>query len=179
MESKDRTLVLIKNDAIERGLADEIIGKFENVGLRIVERKEIVPTREMIEQHYPAKEPWLIIVAQKAEVALGREDFTKVFGKSASYKEIGLEIREWIIRDMTGKKVIAMILKGEDVAIRAKEIVGVTCPAAALEGTIRDDLCKDSIRQSLLERRPVNNLVHCADPKKVKEEIEIWFPELC
>jgi nucleoside-diphosphate kinase len=48
----DRTLILVKPDAFERGLTGEVIARFERKGLRIVAMKHMTVDRELAEQHY-------------------------------------------------------------------------------------------------------------------------------
>ena len=48
----ERTLVLIKPDAVGRGLAGEILGRFERRGLTIRAAKLVVVDRELAERHY-------------------------------------------------------------------------------------------------------------------------------
>ncbi len=48
----ERTLVIIKPCALQRGIAGEIIGRFEKKGLRIVALKMYRFTREKCAQHY-------------------------------------------------------------------------------------------------------------------------------
>jgi nucleoside-diphosphate kinase len=48
----ERTLVLIKPDAVERGLAGEILGRFEQRGLVIREARLVQVDRELAEKHY-------------------------------------------------------------------------------------------------------------------------------
>jgi nucleoside-diphosphate kinase len=48
----DRTLILVKPDAFERGLTGEIIARFERKGLAIVAMKHMTVTRELADQHY-------------------------------------------------------------------------------------------------------------------------------
>ena len=48
----ERTLVLIKPDAMQRGLASEILGRLEHRGLRIVGLKLMQVDRELAEGHY-------------------------------------------------------------------------------------------------------------------------------
>jgi nucleoside-diphosphate kinase len=48
----DRTLILVKPDAFERGLTGEIVARFEHKGLRIVAMKHMTVPRELAEQHY-------------------------------------------------------------------------------------------------------------------------------
>lgn len=47
-----RTLILLKPDAIQRGLAGDILARFERKGLRIVGMKLIVPSTEQATKHY-------------------------------------------------------------------------------------------------------------------------------
>jgi nucleoside-diphosphate kinase len=48
----DRTLILVKPDAFERGLTGELIARFERKGLRIVALKLMQVDRELAERHY-------------------------------------------------------------------------------------------------------------------------------
>jgi nucleoside-diphosphate kinase len=48
----ERTLVLIKPDAMQRGLAGEILGRLERRGLRIVGLKLLQVDRALAERHY-------------------------------------------------------------------------------------------------------------------------------
>jgi nucleoside-diphosphate kinase len=48
----ERTLVLVKPDAIERKLAGEILARFERRGLEIVGAKLVRVSRELAEKHY-------------------------------------------------------------------------------------------------------------------------------
>ena len=48
----DRTLILVKPDAFERGLTGEIIARFERKGLTIVAMKRMTVERDLAEQHY-------------------------------------------------------------------------------------------------------------------------------
>jgi nucleoside-diphosphate kinase len=48
----ERTLVLIKPDAVQRGLAGEILGRFERRGLAMREARLVQVDRELAEKHY-------------------------------------------------------------------------------------------------------------------------------
>ena len=48
----ERTLVLIKPDAMRRGLAGEILGRFEQRGLEMREAKLVQVDRPLAEEHY-------------------------------------------------------------------------------------------------------------------------------
>ncbi len=48
----DRTLILVKPDGMQRGLAGQIIARFEARGLKLVAMKLMQMTRELAERHY-------------------------------------------------------------------------------------------------------------------------------
>src|SRR6478609_9516752 len=48
----ERTLVLIKPDAVQRKLAGEILARFERRGLELREARLLLVDRELAEEHY-------------------------------------------------------------------------------------------------------------------------------
>jgi nucleoside-diphosphate kinase len=48
----ERTLIIIKPDAVQRGLTGEIVKRLESRGLRIVGMKFMQVSRELAEEHY-------------------------------------------------------------------------------------------------------------------------------
>jgi nucleoside-diphosphate kinase len=77
-----RTLILLKPDALQRRLVGTLIQRFEHKGLRLVGMKLLQPTRELAEKHYavhkgkPFYESLLKFLAAGPSVALvweGRE----------------------------------------------------------------------------------------------------------
>ncbi len=48
----ERTLIIVKPDAVQRGLTGEIIKRFEQRGLKIVGMKLLQVSRELAEKHY-------------------------------------------------------------------------------------------------------------------------------
>jgi nucleoside-diphosphate kinase len=52
----DKTLILVKPDAFERGLTGEIIARFERKGLRITALKYMQMDKELAGQHYAEHE---------------------------------------------------------------------------------------------------------------------------
>ncbi len=48
----ERTLILIKPDAIQRGLIGRIISRFESRGLKIIGMKMLKMSRETSKEHY-------------------------------------------------------------------------------------------------------------------------------
>ena len=54
----ERTLVLIKPEAVYRGIAGRIIQMFEDAGLKIVAMKTVKPAKETVERHYILDKEW-------------------------------------------------------------------------------------------------------------------------
>ena len=52
----DKTLILVKPDAFERGLTGEIVARFERKGLRIVALKQMKMDKDLASQHYAEHE---------------------------------------------------------------------------------------------------------------------------
>jgi nucleoside-diphosphate kinase len=48
----DRTLILVKPDAFNRGLTGEILARFERKGLKIAEMRKLVVSDEQAQEHY-------------------------------------------------------------------------------------------------------------------------------
>ena len=52
MAAKERSLVLVKPDAVQNGHSDEIIRRFKKLGLRMTARKTLHMDRALTEKHY-------------------------------------------------------------------------------------------------------------------------------
>ena len=48
----ERTLIVLKPDAVQRGLCGDILSRFEKRGFKIVALKLLTVSRELAEQHY-------------------------------------------------------------------------------------------------------------------------------
>jgi len=48
----ERTFIAIKPDGVQRGLISEIIGRFEKKGFKLVGLKQLIPSKELAQQHY-------------------------------------------------------------------------------------------------------------------------------
>src|SRR5262245_8307631 len=61
----ERTLVLIKPDAIQRALMGEIITRYERLGLKLIGLKMMVATPEQVEGHYTLDPNWRRVTGEK------------------------------------------------------------------------------------------------------------------
>lgn len=81
---KERTLVIIKPDAVQRGLIGEIISRFEKKGIKIVAMKLVSVSRELAERHYgvhkgkPFFEPTVKYITSSPVVAMVLEGFNAI-----------------------------------------------------------------------------------------------------
>ena len=50
--TKERTFIAIKPDGVQRGYVSEIIGRFEKKGFKLVGLKQLIPSKELAQNHY-------------------------------------------------------------------------------------------------------------------------------
>lgn len=170
---KEKTLVIIKPDGIQRGLIGEIIRRFERSGLKLCAIKMLLPTSEMIESHYLANPDWRRITGEKTI-----ESYRKK-GKMPP-SEDPLKITEIILANlkkyMTAAPTIAMVWQGMHAVGIVRKLTGGTEPLTSDVGSIRGDFTIDSYEASDMDSRGVRNLIHASGTaEEAEKEIELWF----
>lgn len=169
---KERTFVILKPDAIQRGLIGEIINRFEKSGLKLIALKMIMATEDQCWQHYNKDEEWFL--KKGANIIKNRQDLNLPVEKEAI--EYGKDIVRALVKFMTVSPIIPMIFEGNQAVGIVKKIVGGTEPLTSAVGTIRGDYTLDSYELSSFDNRAVRNLVHCSDqPLEAEREISLWF----
>ena len=79
-----KTFVMIKPDAVQRGLIGEIIGRFEKKGIKVVAMKLISVSKELAEKHYeihrgkPFFEPTVQYITSSPVVAMVLEGINAI-----------------------------------------------------------------------------------------------------
>ena len=166
-----KTLVLIKPDGTEKNLIGEIIRRYEEAGLKVVELKMLQKApMSIIEKHYPMDKEYLESIGEKT-IAAGQ--------KVKSAYDQGKKVVTWLRKFITSGPVVAMVLEGEDAVFLVRNITGFTDPSVAEKGTIRGDLGTDSILKANMEGRPAYNLIHASgSPEEAEKEINLWFGDL-
>jgi nucleoside-diphosphate kinase len=170
---KERTLVIIKPDGVQRTLIGEIIKRYERPGLKLVGMKMTVPTEEHVEKHYTLDPEWRRITGEKtiaSYIKKGEKPWT----------EDPLKVTEVLLttlkKYMTSGPVIVMAWEGAHAAEVVRKITGGTEPRTSDVGTIRGDFVLDSYIMSDTDKRAVRNLVHASGSAKEAEmEIPHWF----
>jgi len=171
--SKERTLVIVKPDGVQRGLVGEVIKRYEKVGLKLVGLKMGVANEEKIEQHYTLDPEWRRITGEKT---------------IESYKSKGmqppsedpLEITAVILKNlktyMTSGPVVFMVWQGAHAVKIVRKITGGTEPLSSDVGTIRGDYVLDSYQMADVDSRAVRNVIHASgSPSEADAEIAHWF----
>ncbi|KKQ59828.1 hypothetical protein A3B42_05120 [Candidatus Daviesbacteria bacterium RIFCSPLOWO2_01_FULL_38_10] len=165
-----RTLILIKPDAVRKNLTNEIIRRYKEVGLAVVKRKDLIAPMDIIEKHYSMDPEYLKSIGEKT-IAAGQQV------KSA--EDQGRKVVTWLRKFITSGPIVALLLEGEDAVVLARKTTGFTDPATAEKGTIRGDLGTDNILDANREGRPVWNLIHASGSEiEAKKEIELWFGQV-
>ena len=176
---KDRTLLVIKPDAVKRHLAGEIINRFERVGLEIVGLKLVQIDKDIALKHYGQNEEWFERIGEKMRAFYDKTgfDLDDDLAKKTN-QELGQMVQKWNIDYLLEGKVIAIVLEGFEAIEVVRKMVGATYPKDASPGTIRGDFSQDSPITSNMYQRSVRNLVHSSgNLEEAKFEIELWFKE--
>ena len=124
---KERTFVMIKPDAVQRGLIGKIISRFESKGIKIVAMKMVSVDRELAEKHYaihkekPFFEPTIKYITSSPVIAIILEGINAIemvrtmMGKTDPQKaELGT------IRGDYGQFIGRNIIHGSDSAKTAE-----------------------------------------------------------
>ena len=105
MSNLEQTLSIIKPDAVERNLDNEIKNFFEKNSLKIIKSKKVKISKEEASEFYKVHQ-------------------TKPFyGELCNYLSSG--------------PIVVMILEGENVVSKNRQLMGATDPKKAEDGTLR------------------------------------------
>lgn len=143
----ERTLVLLKPDAVARGLVGQVLSRLEAALLKIVAAKMVWMDAELTRKHY--------------------FDLEERFGP---------RVYETVAGFMQTGPVLAVVIEGVEAVACVRKLVGSTYPDQAAPGTIRGDLAHQSKAYANAHGLPVANLVHAsANADDAKREVEVWF----
>lgn len=175
IQQRERTLVLIKPDGVQRSLIGEIIKRYERTGLKLVGLKFLVPSPEITKAHYLSDGGWLENVGKKSIAAYEKKGLKAPFDDPV---KCGEAVLERLIKYLTSGPVVAMVWQGNEAVGIVRKITGGTEPLTSDVGTIRGDLTIDSYALGDTDERAVRNLIHSSgSPQEAEKEIKIWFRE--
>jgi nucleoside-diphosphate kinase len=142
-----QTLVLLKPDAVARGLAGRVLARFEDAMLKVVAVKMVWMDAELTRRHYFDLE-----------------------------ERFGADVYNLMARFMQSGPVIALVLEGVGAVPCVRKLVGPTYPDQAPPGTIRGDFAHVSREYANARGVPVANLVHASgNAEEAEHEIGVWF----
>jgi nucleoside-diphosphate kinase len=148
----EKTLVIFKPDAVQRGIIGEILTRFERVGLKIVGMKMISPTREHYYGHY---ETIGKVISRRGEATFNR-----------------------VIDFMLEGPVIAVVLEGVESIELVRKMIGSTEPKSAAVGTVRGDYSHISYDYADATKKCTPNLIHAsANAEEASQEVGHWFSD--
>ncbi|MBI3624494.1 nucleoside-diphosphate kinase [Candidatus Saccharibacteria bacterium] len=146
----ERTLIILKPDAVQRQIVGEILTRFERAGLKILGLKMIQPDTEHYHEHY------------------------ETIGKMVSRR--GQEAFDVTLNFMQSGPVIAAVLEGIEAVSLVRKMVGTTEPKSAQPGTVRGDYAHMSFTHANGHGISIPNLIHASgDSQEAVAEIRHWF----
>lgn len=152
MSTIERSLIVFKPDAVQRGIVGEILSRFERIGLKIIGTKMLQPSYDHYFHHY--------------------EDIGKMISRR------GKEAFDVTLEMMNEGPVIAFVLEGIEAVSIIRKMVGATEPKSALPGTIRGDYAHMSFVHGSENNIGIPNIIHASgNVDEAKQEIDYWFSE--
>jgi nucleoside-diphosphate kinase len=169
---KERSLVILKPDAIQRGLIGELIKRIEQSGLKMIALKMTNATEDQCWTHYNKDDVWFKEKGEK----LAENRKARGLELEKEPIEYGRDIIGALVKFMTCGPIIPMIIEGNQAVAIVKKLVGGTEPTTSDVGTMRGDLTVDSYELANIDERAIRNLIHCSDKvEEAEREIDIWF----
>lgn len=148
----ERTLVVFKPDAVQRGIVGEVLTRFEKVGLKVIGMKMVNPDEQHYYHHY------------------------ETIGKMVSRRgEAQFKVQ---LGAMQEGPVIAMVLEGVEAVALVRKMVGATNTKEAAPGTIRGDYAHASLDHVNAHNVALPTILHASgDVEEANQELAHWFTE--
>jgi nucleoside-diphosphate kinase len=174
----EKSLVLIKPDAVCRGISGQIINRFERTGLKMVGLKIVSATKEQLDGHFPINDKSWIKGMGLRTLENYKEHNIDPLAKlgTSDPLEIGKMILGWGYEYLLSGPVVAIVFEGVEAISTIRKIIGHTFPAKAMPGTIRGDYSITSAGYSNAVKSACKNVVHASGNKEEAEnECMVWF----
>lgn len=173
----ERSLVLMKSDAVLRGVVGEILHRFERAGLKMVAVKLIQADDALASKHYPVSDSWRKIVGERTLEDCKKYDIDVIENMGTDDPiELGEIVRKWNEDYLKSGPVLAIVFEGIHAVERIRSLVGNTVPVKAAPGTIRGDFSLDSAIAGNRRKRAIYNLIHSSGSvEEADVEIKLWF----
>ena len=176
----EKTLIIIKPDALKRGLVGVVFETFENVGLKLLTAKMLRPDKEVIKNHYPGTREWIREMGEKTIASFKQSgvDVKKQMGTEDPDK-LGQFVYDRLIKYWMEGPIVVMVWEGPGAITTARKLRGHTIPLLAESGTLHGRYSFDSSLLSASLDRVVKTFVHASGSvDEAKREIKYWFSEI-
>jgi nucleoside-diphosphate kinase len=160
-------LVIVKPNAVKRGLIGKFLQRFENANLKIILMKMVHEDEHFWKDFYPSGKEYLTAMGIKIKKNNEERGINtmKQFGTIDPFK-IGQIVKGWLIKLMASGPVAVFLLEGNDAARKARLICGETFPNDGLPGEIRFDYGTDTPDAANDDGRGLDNNIHCSNVKE-------------
>jgi len=175
--TKQRALLIVKPDGVQRGLCGTILKRFERVGLTVIGLKFEWAGPDKIRAHYPETDAWFRKVGERTLTNYAKKglDAKKVFQTNDAVA-IGKTVKKWLIDYLQESPILIVVIEGYEAIEIVRKLSGNTIPLLAAPGTIRGDFCHDTIDLANEQNRPLRNIIHASDTiEDGEKEVNLWF----
>jgi nucleoside-diphosphate kinase len=173
----EKTLIILKPDAVKRALVGTIIETFEAVGLKLLSGKMIMPSADVIKKHYPGTPEWVKEMGEKT-LASFKESKADVKEKMATDDpmKLGQFVYDRLIKYWQEGPIIVMVWEGPNAVQIARKLRGHTIPLLAQTGTLLAQYSYDNSTLSSGHDRVVKTFIHASgSTEEAEREITYWF----
>ena len=173
----EQTLIIIKPDAVKRGLVGMVFETLENIGLKLMTAKMVKPDKEVIKNHYPSTPEWISEMGNKTLSSFKQSgaDVKKTFGTEDPLK-LGQFVYDRLINYWMEGPIVVSVWAGPHAIEIARKVRGHTIPYLATPGTIFADYSYDSSTLSAGLNRAVKTFIHASGSRdEAEREIKYWF----
>lgn len=178
--SIEKTFLMVKPDAVKRGLVGEVFHRMERIGLKLVACRMITATKEQARGNYPGTKDWLIKMGEKTFINYKNDvEAVKADMGTTDLYEIGKKIYENLVNYLTEGPVVISVWEGNQAVDVVCKLLGKTDPVIADVGSFRGDFGFDTAMLAVKSGRIVfKTMVHRSDSsEEAKREIKHWFGE--
>jgi len=175
----ERTLLILKPDAVKRGLIGMSIEQFERMGLKLLAAKMVRPDKKVIQNHYPGTKEWITEMGNKTLASYKQAglDVVAALGTDDAFK-LGSFVYERLITYWQEGPIVVMVWEGPHAVELARKLRGHTIPSLAQTGSIHATYSFDSSVLSGALNRVVKTFIHASGSvEEANREIEYWFPD--
>ena len=145
MGKEEQTFIILKPDAVQKGIIDICLKRFQDAGLHVAEKWKLKLNKKFIDKLY-----------------CNIEDVVSI--------KLLANIKKWMLSDY----VAAAVLTGESAVKKTREICGKTNPAEAGRGTLRGDFSQEEMCENVKMDKETHNIIHASGSKEEAEK-EIGF----